>query len=408
MHLLVVSSLLPDPNPSTGFEIANRAILEAYRRQGVRLTFVGYRRPDAAIPADAICLGELAIENAGASTLRKAAWVGAAVGRHLPVCVAKVARLSEAQMRAAILKAGPFDAVVVSSIQMLAAYPFLMRDHPCAYVAHNVEHRSASENAANAETIVDRLLYRREAALLKSLEAEACAKADVVHVLSEADKTGLGLDDDPRAITLPLVVGRQPAPDDGVRRQDVGLIGTWSWAPNRIGLVWFLEEVAPLLPGGIDVAVAGRLDDNLPPVPDNVRLLGRVESAEDFVRSSRVLALATKAGTGIQLKTLEAFEEGMPAVATSRALRGVTRMPANVRLANSAHDFASALADLVHGERAGEIGRLDGRAFAKAQEAGLDKAIAGGLARLNAAEAHGRPCPQSRREPRPEPYSEVA
>ena len=233
MHLLVVSSLLPDPNPSTGFEIANRAILEAYRRQGVRLTFVGYRRPDAAIPADAICLGELAIENAGASTLRKAAWVGAAVGRHLPVCVAKVARLSEAQMRAAILKAGPFDAVVVSSIQMLAAYPFLMRDHPCAYVAHNVEHRSASENAANAETIVDRLLYRREAALLKSLEAEACAKADVVHVLSEADKTGLGLDDDPRAITLPLVVGRHPAPDDGVRRQDVGLIGTSSGSWKR-------------------------------------------------------------------------------------------------------------------------------------------------------------------------------
>ena len=215
-------------------------------------------------------LGELAIENAGASTLRKAAWVGAAVGRHLPVCVAKVARLSEAQMRAAILKAGPFDAVVVSSIQMLAAYPFLMRDHPCAYVAHNVEHRSASENAANAETIVDRLLYRREAALLKSLEAEACAKADVVHVLSEADKTGLGLDDDPRAITLPLVVGRHPAPDDGVRRQDVGLIGTWSWAPNRVGLDWFLAHVVPRLPSDIRVAIAGNFDGTPPALPGGV------------------------------------------------------------------------------------------------------------------------------------------
>ena len=45
MHLLFLSSLLPDGRPSTGFEIANHAIAQSYRRQGVRLSFAGFRRP---------------------------------------------------------------------------------------------------------------------------------------------------------------------------------------------------------------------------------------------------------------------------------------------------------------------------------------------------------------------------
>ncbi|RFC64392.1 glycosyltransferase [Fulvimarina endophytica] len=384
MHLLVLVSLLPDGNPSTGYEIANQSILDAYRRAGVRLTLVGYRRPGATIPENAICLGDLAIENASASPFQKAAWVAAALRRRLPVMAAKVARLGERELRERLDSAGPADGLVLSSMAMAAAYPFLLDAYPTIFIAHNVEHRSALENAENARSAVDRMLYRREAQLLERAEIETCARAGTIHTLAEDDRIGLGLAGDRRAITLPLVVGRSPVDDDGVRSHDVGLIGTWSWAPNRVGLDWFVGEVAPLLPLDFKIAVAGRFDGEPPKATPNLSFLGRVEDAQAFVHASRVLALATRAGTGIQLKTLETFEEGMPAVATGRALRGVSFLPDNVRRADRPGDFAKALIDLVERERAGRLGRLDGSRFAGDQRALLDEAVAEGLERLSA------------------------
>lgn len=393
MHLLFVSSLLPDDDPSTGFEIANRAIVAAYRRHGVRLTFVGFRRPGSRpARADEICLGELAIENSGASALRKAAWVGAALARNLPVAVAKVAGLGRAGLLGRLAEAGPVDGYVLSSVQMPAAYPFLAREKPSIFIAHNVEHRSARENARNAGNIHKRLLYGREAALLERAEADICRDAVVVHTLSEDDRAGLGLAESDKCVPLALTVGRPNVADTGERTHDVGLIGTWSWAPNRIGLDWFVDAVVPLLPPDISIAVAGRFDGPAPAAPANVAFLGRVEDAQRFVGASRMLALATKGGTGVQLKTIETFEEGMPAVATPQALRGVDRVPANVRVADSPRDFADRIVELVAAERAGQSLRLDGAAFAGSQAAALDAGIAAGLERFTRAIAY-RPAP---------------
>ncbi|MEF2552360.1 glycosyltransferase family 4 protein [Aurantimonas sp. A2-1-M11] len=380
MHLLFLSSLLPDGRPSTGFEIANHAIAESYRRQGVRLSFAGFRRPGSRQPADdEICLGEIAIENAGASMSRKLGWVAAATLRNLPVSAAKVAGLSREALRQRLAEAGPVDGYVLSSVQMPAAYPFLARDKPAIFIAHNVEHRSAWENARNASGLHRRALYAREAALLRRIETRICRDAAVIHTLSDEDRAALGLGDTARCRSLTLTTGRTPRPDDGVRAQDVGLIGTWSWAPNRVGLDWFVATVVPLLPADIRVAIAGSFDGTPPRLPDNVSFLGRVPDAQAFVGASRVLALATKGGTGIQLKTIEAFEEGMPAVATPQALRGVGAVPANVWIAEDPQAFADRLVELVTAEREGRAMRMDGAEFVRSQTAALDAGIAAGL-----------------------------
>ncbi|MCB8839596.1 glycosyltransferase family 4 protein [Aurantimonas sp. VKM B-3413] len=381
-HFLFVSSLLPDKDPTTGYEIANQAIVAAYRRQGVRLTLAGFRRPGAAIPEGAISLGDLAIENAGASRWQKMRWVAEAMMSNRPIAAAKVASYGRRRLLERLAEAGPIDGLILNSIQMPAAYPFLARAHPSIFIAHNVEHKSASGNAESAAGRLSRLLYRREASLLKQAEARICRDAVVVHTLSAEDATGLGLAGAEKCLPLALSVGRSALPDTGERRHDVGLIGTWSWAPNRIGLDWFVSEVAPRLPAGITVAIAGRFDGPPPSAPENVRFVGRVPDAQAFVNASRVVALATKGGTGVQLKTLETFEEGMPAVATPQALRGIDSLPANVRIAEAADDFASALVELVEAERTGRLARLDGGAFARSQTEALDRAVAAGLHRF--------------------------
>lgn len=385
MHLLFISSLLPDARSTTGFEIANRAIAEGLEDAGARLTLVGFRRPGAARPERAhVDLGELAIENGAAGRAQKIRWVLDAWRSGLPVGSAKLRGLGEAALRARLTEAGPFDAVVLSSVQMPIAYPFLSTLAPAIFVAHNVEHLSAAENARHARSAVARFLYRREAKLLQGAEARLCREAAVIHSLAAEDARNLGLADDPRSIPLSLTVGHGgPREDDGARAADVVMIGTWSWAPNRAGLDWFVESVAPLLPADVSVAIAGRFDGAPPAAPPQVSFHGRVPDAQAFVRSGRVVALATRGGTGVQLKTIETLEEGMPAVATPAALRGLGAvLPSNLRVASDPGAFAAALADLVRRERAGETLRLDGRAFAQRQADDLRRGLGQGLARL--------------------------
>jgi hypothetical protein len=395
LHLLFVGSLLPEAAPATGFDIATRAVVEGLRAAGAELTLLGFRRPDSAPPPESaglrvVDLGPLSIENAGAGPLAKAAWVARAMARGLPVAAAKLAGLGEPALLARIAAAGPFDGLVLNSVQMPAAYPALRRGLPFLYVAHNVEHASAAQNAANAASPAARLLYAREARLLARGEADLVARARLVACLTEADRAGLGVPA-ARGLVLPLTLGREPAADDGRRDHDVGLIGTWSWAPNRVGLDWFAAEVAPRLPAGIRVAVAGRFDGPPPAAPPNVSFLGRVPDAARFVRACRVLALATKGGTGVQLKTIEALEEGMPAVATPEALRGVAHPPANLSVRADPAGFAAALVALVEAERRGEAIRADGSRFAAAQRAGLQAEIARALRALAPARAAARP-----------------
>jgi hypothetical protein len=110
---------------------------------------------------------------------------------------------------------------------------------------------------------------------------------------------------------------------------DAALIGTWTWQPNRIGLDWFLSDVVPHLPQNFTIRIAGKVPAGVTSNHPGVTFVGRVPDAAEFVRTGAVVPLTSRAGTGVQLKTIETFELGLPSVATKRSLRGVDHVPAN-------------------------------------------------------------------------------
>jgi glycosyltransferase involved in cell wall biosynthesis len=114
--------------------------------------------------------------------------------------------------------------------------------------------------------------------------------------------------------------------------------------------------------------------------PPGVTRVGRVPSAELFLRSCRLIALSSRAGTGVQLKTIEAMQLGLPAVATTLSCRGFTELPANFALADTASDFARAVTERVASVRAGDRQRIDGAAFMAGQRVALADGLARGLA----------------------------
>jgi hypothetical protein len=82
------------------------------------------------------------------------------------------------------------------------------------------------------------------------------------------------------------------------------------------------------------------------------------------------------------LKTLEAFELGLPTVATTLAVRGIGMLPANCTVADDPAAFAAALVEASRHAR-----DADGRAFHQGRRAAQLAALAQGVAALERAAA---------------------
>jgi hypothetical protein len=379
MRLLFATSIVPSPFPGSGYEIANRAVLDGLRRAGVDMTVIGFAWPGQEIvdPDRTIVLGELDVRTETASFTTRIGWLARALRSGTTFSSAKLRHLATSEVRKRMAQAGPFDGVVLNSVQFAGAFEEIFADWPSIYVAHNVEHRSAMENAASLSGY-RAALYRREARLLEALEKRLCTRSCFVFTLSQEDRVFLALDEG-RSAHLPLVVGRE-APEPRARNPefDAGIVGTWTWQPNLIGLQWFLEEVVPLLPGDLDIRIAGHPPAGLASSHPGVRFEGRVEDATDFLRRGRIVPLFSRAGTGVQLKTIETFELGLPSVATSLSLRGIDTTPGNCTVADDPRDFAEAMLAGIRKPRPD----LDGRAFHAEQRAALDRVLERGLASL--------------------------
>ncbi len=381
MHLVFATSIVPDGRPSTGYEIANAAILGALRRAGVRVTVLGFAWPGSqpSEPEQTILLGHVDVRTDNASLRQKVEWTARAMAAGTTFSSIKLRIVSVDDVRVALRSIGPVDGYVLNSVQLAAAFEGAFDDRPSIFVAHNVEHRSAEENAAAASSAMQRFLFAREARLLKTIEARLCSKARFVFTLAEEDRAALGVADDARSAVLPLVTRETaPAPEPRTITCDAALIGTWTWQPNRIGLDWFLEKVVPHLRADFRIRIAGRIAGPVRSEHPGVEFVGRVPDAADFVRSAAVIPLISTAGSGVQLKTIETFELGLPSVATSLSLRGIGAPPQNCVVADDPAAFARAL----EAAAAGAPHDIDGRTFFERQRRALDRNILRGLSAL--------------------------
>jgi hypothetical protein len=383
MHLLFVTSLVPQGLASTGYEIANQAIIDGLRRNGARVTVMGFTWPGrkASNPEETIVLGEVDVRTEGADPLTKMKWVAQAVAGGFTIGSVKMRIVEPEDIRSAMAQHGPFDGYVLNGVALPGAFLDLFIDLPSIWVAHNVEHKSALENAGTADSALKRTLFRRDARLLGKLERKLAQQARFVFTLAEDDRAPLGVASPARSACVPLVTMDEDfqLPPTREITFDAGLIGTWTWQPNRVGLEWFIKEVAPHLPRGFKVAVAGSLPEGLPGAPDCIAFLGRVPDAKAFVLSCAVAPLVARGGTGVQLKTIETFELGLPSVATSSSLRGIGSRPENCMVTDDPQQFAAGLVDTARKVRSGEIQLADGKAFYRLQRSALDAAIARGI-----------------------------
>jgi glycosyltransferase involved in cell wall biosynthesis len=234
-----------------------------------------------------------------------------------------------------------------------------------------------------------RFVWRRESRLLEIYETHLCRRFDHILTVTDEDRVALTLilsqseaaAFQAKTTSIPICIdpGDRPLlPAVGDTPQILHL-GTMFWPPNVEGVLWFTQEVMPLVWQRVPAArlVIGGKD----PTPEiralaakdgaagpSVEVTGYVEDPEPLLQRSQVFIVPVRAGGGMRVKILDGWLAGVPVVSTTVGAEGIDiRTGENILLADSAVDFAAAVIDLLEDRSLRERLRDNGRRWVEAR-----------------------------------------
>ncbi len=381
MRLLFVASRFPFP-PLRGDQLrAWQQLRVLARRHSVTLLAPAPPSDEAARAVDDLVPERLRAPSPGWATL---AGLVAGLARGLPAQSAWPSSPALARRLRGLLAERRHDLVHVQLARLEPALPLrpgvpVVVDLVDALSA-NMRRRGARDRGPAAWAA------RLEAGRLERLEQAICARRDLVTVVSESDRAALGdfasLRINPNGVDLEAFRSG-PWP----RAERVILSGNQGYFPNVDAALWFARAVWPRVRQArpsAELVIAGdrpaRAVQGLASVAQGIRVTGRVPDLGAEIGRARAAVAPLRAGSGQQLKVLEALACATPVVASPLAAAG---LPAEARdgvlLAETAEDFATRLrAVLADPEEARALG-LRGR-----ENAERHWSWAGSVARLEA------------------------
>lgn len=133
------------------------------------------------------------------------------------------------------------------------------------------------------------------------------------------------------------------------QRKDILFVGAVhaDTAPNALGLIWFIEEVLPLvrkeLGGDLKLYFAGRNgSEALADYASQTEVfLGFVEDLDEWYDRCRIFIAPARFAAGIPLKVIEAASRGIPVVASSLAREQLGWTEAEMLSANDVEAYAN-------------------------------------------------------------------
>jgi glycosyltransferase involved in cell wall biosynthesis len=144
-------------------------------------------------------------------------------------------------------------------------------------------------------------------------------------------------------------------------REDIAFVAGWldgPGSPNCEGLLWFAHEVLPriraVLPHCRLLVTGGNPPHDVTWLAGSaVEFVGMVDDLWSFYDLLRVVIEPTRMGAGVNLKTAEAIQYGVPLVSTMRAVSGFEPAVSDtVWASDSPEVFATAVIELMSDETA--------------------------------------------------------
>jgi len=144
--------------------------------------------------------------------------------------------------------------------------------------------------------------------------------------------------------------------------------GTMDYVPNVDAVIWFANDILPLIRRSLPTAQFHIVGANPAPAVQalarikDVHVTGRVPDVRPYLANASAAVAPMRIARGIQNKVLEAMAMARPVIVTSDALEGIAARPEDeLLLADGAEAFAAAAcraaADVTEGRRLGEAAR---------------------------------------------------
>jgi glycosyltransferase involved in cell wall biosynthesis len=178
-----------------------------------------------------------------------------------------------------------------------------------------------------------RWIYRREAATLRPFESLVTRAAETTLVINNRERDAL-LDIEPSGRVRVIESGvdldafRPAGPPEP--SATVVFCGVLNYAPNRDGILWFVQQVWPIVRASRTDAKLLIVGANPPPEilalgqqDASIEVAGSVPEVQPYLWRSSVAIAPLQVARGIQNKVLEALAAGLPTVVTPEVAGGL-------------------------------------------------------------------------------------
>ena len=253
-----------------------------------------------------------------------------------------------------------FDRAVVDHLAPTSYFPCLER---AVFFQHNVETVIWRRRAEHSTNALSRWYNGIQARRMFEYERRVSLAAGRIVAVSETDAQVMReLFNVKDVAVIPTGVNLEyfARPESAGVKTDLVFVGSMDWMPNVDGVLWFAREVLPIIRRrrpGCTLTIAGRL-----PPPEILRLsqedpairaTGTVPDIRPFVWEAAISVVPLRIGGGTRLKIYESMAAGVPVVSTTVGAEGLSvNPPDDIRIADSAEDFAACCLELLESAEA--------------------------------------------------------
>jgi glycosyltransferase involved in cell wall biosynthesis len=196
---------------------------------------------------------------------------------------------------------------------------------------HNVEYDCFRRIWLNTHTMLRRYHYYLEYKKFYREEIQACRKQDAIFVTSVQDKALLERDvPGVRKFVVPNGVDTSYSKPSSEGEESWSLVftGSMGYVPNYDGMIYFLDQIFPIIQNEIPNAKLYIVGDRPPQkllkrATNNVIITGYVEDVRPYVWRAKVFVVPLRMGGGTRLKVLEALAMQKAIVTTSIGCEGI-------------------------------------------------------------------------------------
>jgi glycosyltransferase involved in cell wall biosynthesis len=250
--------------------------------------------------------------------------------------------------------------------QASAPWPaVIFDDHNCEYL---LQQRNALTDLRRPRRWLAAAYSLVQWQKLRRYERAVCHRADAVVAVSEADRValariagGVEIDVATNGIEVADYVGADlPAALPGQSPYTLLFTGKMDYRPNVDAVLWFAQEVLPLVQAGeptVRLQIVGlNPHARLAVLRTNpaVEITGAVADTRPYLQTATVCIIPMRIGGGTRLKALEAMACGKAVVSTTLGIEGIPVSDGrHLLLADTPEAFAAAVLSLLADARQG-------------------------------------------------------